>query len=295
MRKQESTAPAWDENASSAPIEIDLDEAAGWEVKSVESPEIFGVLVRSELESQIAMAHAHRRKLSVFRADLRSTACGDASIAKQCTYVLKRSGKQITGPSIRFAELVAFAYGGLRRSAYVVDEGARFIKVHATAHDLERNNVATYEVSRRITTKEGHRYGDDMIGVTIAAAVSIGMRNAIFGIVPRALWEDVYQDVIATAAGGKGWKQDVGLALDWFAKKGFDAARVCSRLGREGVDDLTAEDVVVMKHWFDDVRARRTKVEDLFADPKPTVSAAASAGAAIAAAAQGIGRDEDAP
>ncbi|KAG1166891.1 hypothetical protein G6F35_017935 [Rhizopus arrhizus] len=100
------------------------------------------------------------------------------SIAEQCVYALPRDGKTIEGPSARFAEVIASAWGNNRAGARVIDDKGEFIIAQGVFHDLERNVAITYEVQRRIVDRQGRRFKPDMIGVTANAACSIALRNA---------------------------------------------------------------------------------------------------------------------
>ena len=48
-----------------------------------------------------------------------------------------RGGKPIEGPSNRLAEIVAYAWGNLRISSRITNEGAKFLTAQTTILDLE--------------------------------------------------------------------------------------------------------------------------------------------------------------
>jgi len=132
----------------------------------------------------------------------------DEETAAGCFYSLARkSGEggssKIQGPSIRMAEIALSCYGNIRagcRSLGETDDG-RFVRELGVCHDVENNVVVAREITRRITKKNGQRYGDDMIGVTRAAAAAIALRNAIFTVVPRALVKPAYDQAKDVAVG----------------------------------------------------------------------------------------------
>src|SRR5678816_4803120 len=97
-------------------------------------------------------------------------------------YSLPRGGRNIVGPSVRFAEVVASSWGNIRSGARIIDIDDKFITAQGQCFDLEKNICVQVEVKRRITKKDGKRYDDDMIGVTGNAACSISLRNAVFKV-----------------------------------------------------------------------------------------------------------------
>ena len=94
--------------------------------------------------------------------------------------------KTIEGPSARFAEVIASAWGNSRAGARVIDDRGDFVVAQGVFHDLERNVAITYEVQRRITDRQGRRFKTDMIGVTANdeahAARRLGFRGRILRV-----------------------------------------------------------------------------------------------------------------
>jgi len=155
---------------------------------------MIAMINRSEIEQQIATARRFPRSIKKFRDEALQMVTLSESVAEQCIYALPRDGKTIEGPSARFAEVVASAWGNCRAGSRVVNDQGDFVTAQGVFHDLERNVAITYEVQRRITDKYGKRYKPDMIGVTANAACSIALRNAILKGVPKAFWEDMYAE-----------------------------------------------------------------------------------------------------
>ena len=140
---------------------------------------LVSAISRSEIDQQIATARRYPRSIKRFRDEALQMVTLSESVAEQCIYALPRDGKTIEGPSARFAEVVASAWGNCRAGARVINDAGEFVTAQGVFHDLERNVAITYEVQRRITDKHGKRYKADMIGVTANAACSIALRNAI--------------------------------------------------------------------------------------------------------------------
>lgn len=201
-----------------------------------------GAIVKSEVEAQLDAAHKYPRSIKRFLAEAITIATHTQEIAEACIYSLPRGGKMITGPSVRLAEIAASAYGNLHFGARIVDEQEKKIVAQGAAWDLEKNNRATIEVSRRITNKNGRRYDDDMVTMTGNAAASIALRNAIFRVIPKAYVESIYRRVQQVAIG----KAETLVArrnevVARLGKLGVTQDRVFARLEVRGLEDIGLE------------------------------------------------------
>lgn len=77
---------------------------------------------RSEIDMQIATAHKFPRSIKRFRQEALAMVTLNEQIAESCIYALPRGNKTIEGPSARFAEVVASAWGNCRAGARVVSD-----------------------------------------------------------------------------------------------------------------------------------------------------------------------------
>ncbi|WP_369913937.1 hypothetical protein AB8810_12985 [Xanthomonas sp. NCPPB 3005] len=221
---------------------------------------------RSEIEQQIATARRFPRSLKRFRDEALQMVTLSQSIAEQCVYALPRDGKTIEGPSARFAEVIASAWGNNRAGARVIEDKGEFIIAQGVFHDLERNVAITYEVQRRITDKSGRRYKADMIGVTANAACSIALRNAVLKGVPKAFWEDMYVEARKVIMGDvKTLANRRADALAVFQRFGVSAEQVCAKLEVPGVEDIGLEHLVLLRGMLTAIKEGDTTPEDAFA------------------------------
>jgi len=176
-------------------------------VEEVAQPSL-DALTRAEVDMQIATAKRYPRNLKRVKQAMKDLATLDEETAAACFYSLKRKDaegnqKIIQGESIRLAEIALSCYQNVRagtRTAGETEDG-RFVREIGMCHDLENNVLVLREAKRRITTREGKRYGDDMVGTTMAAAGAIALRNAILTVIPRALVKPAYEAAKAVAAG----------------------------------------------------------------------------------------------
>lgn len=232
---------------------------------SVESGTV-AVLNRSEIEQQVTTAHKFPRSIKRFRQEALQMVTLNESVAESCIYALPRGNKTIEGPSARFAEVVASAWGNCRAGARVVSDAGDFITAQGVFYDCERNVGLTYEVQRRITDSKGKRYNADMIGVTGNAASSIALRNAILKGVPKAFWDDMYQAARAVVMGDfstlANRRADALKALVAF---GVTQEQVFAKLGVEGSADITLDHLVVLRGLITAIKEGDTTPEQAFA------------------------------
>jgi hypothetical protein len=227
-------------------------------------------LTRGEIEAQVATARRFPRSIRAFQQEARSMACLDEETAASCIYALPRGGKPIEGPSARLAEIVASAWGNCRYGARVVSEDERFVTSQGFFFDVQKNAAVAFEVRRRITDKHGRRYNDDMVGVTANAACSIALRNAVFKGVPKALWGRIYDEARRAAIGDvKTIEAKRADMLAYFQKMGVTADRVLAAVGKPGVEDIGADELVTLKGVATSLKEGETTVEQAFPPAAP--------------------------
>lgn len=232
---------------------------------------------KAELDQQITTALAHPRSVKKFREKCLELATLTAQIADECIYALPRKEggqtKMIEGPSARLAEIVAHSWGNNRAGARVVDEGREFITAQGVFHDLETNSCITFEVRRRITGKYG-RYNADMIGVTGNAACSIALRNAVFKGVPKAFWNDIYEEARKVCMGDvKTLANRRSEALAHFAKLGASNEKVFATLGVKGIEDVSLEHLAVLTGIKSAIKEGELTIDAAFAPKEPDAAA----------------------
>lgn len=228
------------------------------------------LLNRSEIDQQIATAHRFPRSIKRFRDEAMQMVTLNESVAGQCIYALPRDGKTIEGPSARFAEVIASAWGNSRAGARVVDDRGDFVVAQGVFHDLERNVAITYEVQRRITDRQGKRFKTDMIGVTANAACSIALRNAILKGVPKAFWDDMYAEARKVVMGDvKTLANRRADAVALFQRFGVTVEQLCAKLEVAGVEDISLEHLVTLRGLVTAIKEGDTTVEEAFGASTP--------------------------
>lgn len=205
-------------------------------------------LVKGEVDMQVATARQYPRSLEQFRRDALTLATQDQEIAGSCFYVIPRAGKIIEGPSVRLAEIVACCWGNLRVETRVLGADDTHAIAQATCWDMEKNVMIRTETRRSILTKEGKRFGGDMVTVTGNAAASIALRNAIFRVVPFTYVKSVYEETKQVAVGkGRTLDETRDRMITFFAKVGIVAERVLLNLDRKALSEITLDDCIKLR------------------------------------------------
>lgn len=241
----------------------------GREIDTAENATV-SLVSRAEIDQQITTAKKYPRSLKRFRDEALQMVTLTESIAKECIYALPRkdasgSTKTIEGPSARFAEVIASAWGNCRAGARVVGESPEFVTAQGVFYDLERNVAITYEVQRRITNSKGKRYSTDMIGVTANAACSIALRNAILKGVPKAFWNELYAATRKTIAGDvKTLTNRRADAIKEFAIFGVSEAQILAVLEKNGTQDIGVDDLVTLHGLLTAIRDGDSTPEEIF-------------------------------
>jgi hypothetical protein len=224
-----------------------------------------GMLNKGEIDMQIATAHKYPRSLKRFRDESLQMVTLNERVAESCIYALPRGNKTIEGPSARFAEVIASAWGNCRAGARTISDQGEFVTAQGVFHDLERNVAITYEVQRRITDSKGKRYNVDMIGVTANAACSVALRNAILKGVPKAFWDDMYQAARQTVMGDfKTLANRRAEALKAFQALGVSEAQLFAKLEVTGIEDITLEHLVILRGLITAIKEGDTTPEQTF-------------------------------
>lgn len=240
-------------------------------------PALAVALSRTEIDASIATARAFPRSLRRAMDTMMTMATYNPMVAEACIYSLPRGGKQIRGPSIRFAEIVRHAWGNSRDGARVtfVDRIERNVECEAMFHDLETNISTSASVRRTIELKRGRQTIDlDMIQIAGAAGMSIARRNAILGGIPRFVWEPVMEAVERVIRGDEktlGERRDA--AVSYWAKTGIPTERLLKAIERDSVEAITLDDLVTMTGWRTALKAGETSLDEIFPPERPAAQA----------------------
>lgn len=244
-------------------VEHNVDDAT--EVEYVDASVVTS-LAKAEINQQIATARAFPRSVAQFSKEVDKLVAMNQQVAEECVYSLPRDGKIISGPSARMAEILASCWGNCRAGARVIDEDEHFVTGQGYFMDVERNVQIMFETKRRITTKSGARYSEDMVATTAAACCSIALRNAILRGIPKVFWISAYHVALKTIEGTQQtFEKTRDAALAFLKDKhGVTQAMVLAKFELKGVKDLTTDHVVAMRGIATTLKEGESTVEDLF-------------------------------
>jgi len=235
-------------------------------------PSAIESIERAQIDIQIATARRFPRVLSAVKARMLSFATLDEETAQSCFYTLPArkggDGKPLQGPSVRLAEIALSCYQNVKAGSRIIGDDGKFVTAQAVVHDLENNVCVVIEVQRRVTTKDGKRFGDDMIAVTGNAATSIALRNAVFRVVPRALINPVYHAARNVAVGDqKSLVVKRGKTIEWLGKKGVTLDRVLAAVGAAKLEDVNLEHLETLIGFGTSIKDGAITLEEAFPIP----------------------------
>jgi hypothetical protein len=235
-----------------------------------------GAIVKSEVEAQLDAAHRYPRSVTRFRQEAFELATLTQDVAESCLYALPRDGKMIIGPSVRFAEICASAFGNLHAAARVLETDDSVVTAQGVAWDLQKNWRVSIEAKRRITGKGGRRYSDDMVVVTGNAAASIALRNAIFRVIPRSYVNEIFERVKRVAVGdAKTLTARRAEVIGGLTKMGATLDRILARVGKAGAPDVGLEELEILIGLGTAIKNGESTVDEAF--PAPLAAPAAPA------------------
>lgn len=258
-------------------------------------PALAVALAKAEIDTQIATARAFPRAIGVALNDMIAMATMNPAIAEECIYSLPRGGKQLRGPSIRFAEIARSAWGNSRDASRVifVDRIDQVVECEAVYHDLQNNIATSSTVRRKVEKKRGRStIDDDMIQLAGAAGMSIARRNAILGGIPRFVWQ---QAVDAVEKVNRGDQKTLGerrdRAISYFAKIGVGIEKVLKAIGKPTADDIDLDDLVSMNGWRVAITSGEGSIDEIFPEERKPSAKQDLAGQLATLAGEGEGSD----
>src|SRR5579885_237662 len=220
----------------------------------------------------IATARKYPRKITEFVKELTELSCYSQETAMEMMYSLPRAGKQIVGPSIRFAEAVLSCWGNSRAGVEVVDvERGQNASVTAEGrfYDCEKNVGLALRKRRRVVAKV---VNGDAIDTTGNAVSSIALRDAILRSVPKALWNPIWQKAKSTAVGdAKSVAAIRSALLESFTKMGITETQVFNALGIPGASDIGADEILAMQAWKKQLNEGISTIEEIFGSPEDEI------------------------
>lgn len=226
-------------------------------------------LNRSEIDIQISTAKKYPRDLRTVLNKIESLATIDTETAEDCFYALKRGqgdeAKIIEGLSVRFAEIMANAWGNIRVGTRIIGNDGKTITAQGICHDLESNVATSVEVRRRITNKAGKTFSDDMVVVTGNAASAIAYRNAVLKVIPKAITKRIVDNVKEVALGkALDLETSRNNAFSNFKKIAVTEHQILEFLEKKTIQEIGKEDILTLKGLWNAIKEGSTTVKETF-------------------------------
>lgn len=241
------------------------------EIIEVKQADMLAAINRSEVDMQIATAKQYPRDIQQALNRIQTLATLDEETAGDCFYTLRRGngGQVIEGLSVRFAEIIAGAWGNLRAQARIIGNDGRTITAQGVCHDLETNFAVSVEVKRRITDKNGKTYNEDMQVMTGNAACAIAFRNAVLKVVPKSVTKRIIEQVKQVAIGqAMDLETSRSKMIAYFARLGVNQSALFSYLGVKRVEDVDAQMIYELRGLANALKEGTTTIAETF----PTAS-----------------------
>ena len=237
---------------------------------------------RANVDMLVSTAKRFPRNVVKSVKNMVAMATIDEETALSMHYRLKRRDKNgqekiIEGKSVRLAEIAHCCWGNMRSATQALGHDGKVVTSQAFAHDLENNNFVAWQVQKRITTKMGQLYSDDMIVTTSNAGAATAWRNAVLKVIPASYTDQASEAAKKAAFGGtKTIAQRWEDSLKRFKSIGITDVQLLNLLKLEKADEITMEELQTLYGIFTAIKEGSTTIEEQFprgADPsKPVFS-----------------------
>lgn len=248
-----------------------MEEIQNTEI-TVVTQDSLSLIMKAEIDMQISTAKAFPRSIKNFIDKATSMVTISEDIAESCIYSLPRAGKELEGPSVRLAEIIAASYGNIRSGSRVISNDGKTITAQGICHDLETNNSITVEVKRKITDRNGRTFNEDMQVVAGNAACAIAYRNAVLKVVPGAFVKPIYDSAKKLI---KGDEKSLPIkrkeAIDFFKEKGVKEKQICDILEIKRVEDIDLEKLFTLRTMATALKNNESTIEEMFSPNETSV------------------------
>lgn len=217
-----------------------------------------------------SMSRESRRDIGDCFEEAKAMVHLDKEAAKSCSYSLPRGGKQITGPSVRLAEIMQAAWGNITVSVdnFTLekdDSGRTSIKVWGWAVDTQKNNAVQSFESATVFQKKGKGIDDDAISNAIDRAKALLYRDLIFKVIPKAYTNVVYNEAMTVALGSDKLRERIDKIIERFYESyGVDEKTLLTYLNKPNRSTMDAEDVQHLMGIGTAIKDGHTTIAEVF-------------------------------
>ncbi len=241
---------------------------------------------KAAIDIQVSTAKKYPRNITRAIDNAIAIATMDKETAETCTYSVPRAGKNISGPSVHLARIIAQNWQNLRVESKVVSETSTQIISESVCFDLETNYAVKVQVRKSIMQNEYRngqptgrkiRMSDDMVVITGNAANAIAYRNAVFAVIPKSVTDKVYKSAKNMITGDlsseekliKRRKQLIDGFIDNYNVSEFQIVEV---LGLNSINQIKQDEVVRLVGIAQAIKDGDTTVNEVFYSTKKAES-----------------------
>jgi hypothetical protein len=221
-------------------------------------------------EVQAAMVIAQRFPRDERRAmDRILNACTRKTLAETALYSYNRGGQEVTGPSIRLAEVLAQAWGNIQSGVRELEQTDEASVVEVFAWDLETNtrDAKVFRVPHVRHTKSGAKKLTDPRDIyeNVANVGARRKRACILAIIPGDVTEAaVSQCDVTLAANADTGPDAVQRLLDAFAAISVTKAQIEARITNR-VESIRPAQMIALRKIYASIRDGISGPDDWFA------------------------------
>lgn len=234
-----------------------------------------GVIARAEMDIMITTAKAYPRDIKKSIEYAEQLATMDEETAQSCFYCLPRKDKdgnrkEIRGPSVRLAEIIASSWGNLHAATRIIENDGRNITTEGVAHDLQTNVKISMQNKVSIifgekNGKGGYQANADMQTLLTNASSAKALRNAIFKVVPKALVNRVLERAMNFSIGDqKTMNSKVQEVFGKLNKMGIQTDKILAYYGKNSISEINAEEFKSLIGVGTAIKEGHIKIEDVF-------------------------------
>jgi hypothetical protein len=235
------------------------------------APSALEAIQRAEVDIAITTAKRYPRDIARSVKMCRELALRNPQIAERCNYAVPRAGKKIIGPSVHFARIVAYSWGNASALSRVVGCDHENAHIQGVFHDLQTNLRIGIEMDWPVQAPKEpspERWKDQM---TLAkrAGAAVGLRVAIFNVIPMVLFTGIAEEAKVVAAGNeKTFEDRRNAAIAECKKLGVTQGMIYRTLERNGLEAITTDDLIYLHGLLTSISDGTLTVFDAFGPPE---------------------------
>jgi len=221
----------------------------------------------AEVQASLVIAKANPRDEAKAEHHIMNS-CKRVTLAKTAMYLYRRGGTNVTGPTIRLAEMIAGHWGNIEYGFEEVGRGKDFSEVIAIARDLQNNvkSFRKFQVKHYRDKKSGNvpLTQERDIYEMVASMAMRRVRACLMEVIPADIFEMAVDACDATLNGSIGdLKKAVESILDAFDSLGVTKEDVEGYLQRK-MESLVPADIVNLRKIHTSIKNGIAPKEEFF-------------------------------